>query len=120
MAAVHVLDRQLGELFGRDVVEAGDVDRHEGAADLLDVAVAERGIAPDAVSLRFSVLGAEPGTERMREEVDAGLGVRCPNIFGLSEVIAFCPTLLAPFVSLLAGILLIVVGLNGTVVSWLL
>ena len=40
--AVHVPDRQPGELLGRDVVEAGHADRHEGAADLLDVAVAER------------------------------------------------------------------------------
>lgn len=41
-------------------------------------------------------------------------------MLGIEFGFAFCPTLLAPFVSLLAGILLIVVGLNGTVVSWLL
>jgi phenylacetate-CoA ligase len=50
-------------------------------------AFAERGVAPDSLSLRFAVVGAEPWTERMREEIDAGLGVRCTNIFGLSEVI---------------------------------
>jgi len=50
-------------------------------------AFAERGVAPDELSLRFAVLGAEPWTERMREEIDAGLGVRCTNVFGLSEVI---------------------------------
>ncbi len=47
----------------------------------------ERGVAPDEISLRYAVVGAEPWTERMREEIDAGLGVRCANIFGLSEVI---------------------------------
>jgi phenylacetate-CoA ligase len=47
----------------------------------------ERGVAPDEISLRFAVLGAEPWTEGMREEIDAGLGARSTNIFGLSEVI---------------------------------
>jgi phenylacetate-CoA ligase len=50
-------------------------------------AFAERGVAPDEISLRFAVLGAEPWTEAMRGEVDAGLGVRSTNIYGLSEVI---------------------------------
>jgi phenylacetate-CoA ligase len=47
----------------------------------------ERSFAPDKISLRFAVLGAEPWTEEMRREIDAGLGVRSTNIFGLSEVI---------------------------------
>ena len=47
----------------------------------------ERGVAPDEISLRFALLGAEPWTERMRGEIDAGLGVRCTNLFGLSEII---------------------------------
>jgi len=47
----------------------------------------ERRIAPEEISLRYAVLGAEPWTEAMREEIDAGLGVRGTNIFGLSEVI---------------------------------
>jgi phenylacetate-CoA ligase len=50
-------------------------------------AFAERGVAPEEISLRFAVVGAEPWTERMREEIDAGLGVRCVNVYGLSEVI---------------------------------
>jgi phenylacetate-CoA ligase len=50
-------------------------------------AFGERGIAPEALSLRLAVVGAEPWTERMRAEIDAGLGVRCSNVFGLSEVI---------------------------------
>jgi phenylacetate-CoA ligase len=47
----------------------------------------ERRIAPDDISLRLAVLGAEPWTEAMRREIDAGLGVQATNIFGLSEVI---------------------------------
>src|SRR5206468_1212275 len=50
-------------------------------------AFAERGVTPGEISLRFAAVGAEPWTERMRREIDAGLGVRCTNIFGLSEVI---------------------------------
>jgi phenylacetate-CoA ligase len=50
-------------------------------------AFAERGIAADEISLRFAAVGAEPWTERMREEIDSGLGVRCTNVFGLSEII---------------------------------
>jgi phenylacetate-CoA ligase len=47
----------------------------------------ERGIEPGEISLRYALVGAEPWTESMRHEIDAGLGVRCTNIFGLSEVI---------------------------------
>jgi phenylacetate-CoA ligase len=47
----------------------------------------ERGVAPGQISLRFAVLGAEPWTDGMRREIDAGLGVLSTNIFGLSEVI---------------------------------
>jgi phenylacetate-CoA ligase len=50
-------------------------------------AFAERGVSPAQVSLRYAVVGAEPWTERTREEIDVGLGVRCTNIFGLSEVL---------------------------------
>jgi phenylacetate-CoA ligase len=53
----------------------------------LAAALAERGVSPDAISLRFAAVGAEPWTERMRAEIDAGLGVRCTNLYGLSEVI---------------------------------
>jgi phenylacetate-CoA ligase len=50
-------------------------------------AFAESGVGPDELSLRYAVLGAEPWTEAMRREIDAGLAVRSTNIFGLSEVI---------------------------------
>jgi phenylacetate-CoA ligase len=42
---------------------------------------------PGEISLRYALLGAEPWTDGIRREVDAGLGVRSSNIFGLSEVI---------------------------------
>jgi phenylacetate-CoA ligase len=48
---------------------------------------ADRGVAPEKISLRFACVGAEPWTEEMREQIDAGLGVRATNIYGLSEVI---------------------------------
>ena len=47
----------------------------------------ERGVRPDDLSLRLALLGAEPWTEAMRREIDARLGVRAVNLFGLSEVI---------------------------------
>jgi phenylacetate-CoA ligase len=48
---------------------------------------AERGVAPEEISLRFACIGAEPWTEGMRQEIDAGLGMRATNIYGLTEVI---------------------------------
>jgi phenylacetate-CoA ligase len=50
-------------------------------------AFADRGVTPEEISLSHAVLGAEPWTEEMRVEVDAGLGVTSTNIYGLSEVI---------------------------------
>jgi phenylacetate-CoA ligase len=50
-------------------------------------ALAARGIAPDEISLSIAMLGAEPWTEAMRREIDAGLGVRAVNVYGLSEII---------------------------------
>jgi phenylacetate-CoA ligase len=48
---------------------------------------AERGVQPDEISLRYACVGAEPWTENMRGEIDAGLGIRSTNIYGLSEII---------------------------------
>jgi phenylacetate-CoA ligase len=46
-----------------------------------------RGLAPDRISLQYAILGAEPWTEAIRKDVEAGLGVKACNIYGLSEVI---------------------------------
>lgn len=48
---------------------------------------AGRGVAPEDISLSLGILGAEPWTEMMRAEVDAGLGLKASNIYGLSEII---------------------------------
>jgi phenylacetate-CoA ligase len=47
----------------------------------------KRGVAPEALSLRYSLHGAEPWTDAMRAQIDAALGVRSTNIYGLSEII---------------------------------
>lgn len=50
-------------------------------------ALARRGHTPETLSLNYAVLGAEPWSEAMRQEVQARLGVRATNIYGLSEII---------------------------------
>lgn len=50
-------------------------------------AFARHGVGPQDLALRFAVLGAEPWGEKTRREVEARLGVRATNIYGLSEVI---------------------------------
>jgi phenylacetate-CoA ligase len=45
------------------------------------------GIAPTDISLKYALLGAEPWTEAIRADVDASLGVRSTNLYGLSEII---------------------------------
>ncbi len=47
----------------------------------------ERGTSPEEIGLRFAVLGAEPWTEAIRQDVEAGLGVKATNIYGLTEII---------------------------------
>jgi phenylacetate-CoA ligase len=49
--------------------------------------MARRGLAPDDHALRLGILGAEPWSERMRDEIEARLGIDALNIFGLSEII---------------------------------
>ncbi len=47
----------------------------------------QRGIDPAALRLQYAVLGAEPWTEAIREDVEKGLQVQATNIYGLSEII---------------------------------
>ncbi len=56
-------------------------------AQTLSEQFGRRGVDPDSISLRFAVLGAEPWSRSIREDVDSGLGVRSTNIYGLSEII---------------------------------
>ena len=46
-----------------------------------------RGVAPEDISLKYGVLGAEPWTESIRKDVESGLGIKATNIYGLSEII---------------------------------
>ena len=50
-------------------------------------ALAAQGIRPGALRLRYGVLGAEPWTEAMRDEIEEKLGIQALNIYGLTEVI---------------------------------
>ncbi len=56
-------------------------------AQTLAEAMRERGVAPEETSLEVAVLGAEPWTDAIRTDVEAGLGVKATNIYGLSEII---------------------------------
>src|SRR5438046_10194148 len=50
-------------------------------------ALEARDIHPGSLPLRYGVLGAEPWTEAMRDEIERRLGITAVNIYGLSEVI---------------------------------
>ncbi|HEU5369508.1 MAG TPA: AMP-binding protein [Ktedonobacterales bacterium] len=56
-------------------------------AQTLGEAFKKRGIAPEEISLKYGLLGAEPWTETIRADVDASLGIRSTNLYGLSEII---------------------------------
>lgn len=47
----------------------------------------EMGVDPRETSLRTGIFGAEPWTERMRKEIEAQLGIKAMDIYGLSEII---------------------------------
>ncbi len=45
-----------------------------------------RGIAPEDISLRIGIFGAEPWGEGMRKEIEQKLGIDALDIYGLTEV----------------------------------
>lgn len=47
----------------------------------------KRGIGPQDLSLKYGLFGAEPWTEAIRADIDASLGLRATNLYGLSEII---------------------------------
>ncbi|WP_020537570.1 phenylacetate--CoA ligase family protein [Lewinella cohaerens] len=55
-------------------------------AQTLAAECAKRGIDPAALNTRYAVLGAEPWTEAIRQQVEKGLQVSATNIYGLSEI----------------------------------
>ncbi|MGN0597671.1 MAG: phenylacetate--CoA ligase family protein [Ruminiclostridium sp.] len=46
----------------------------------------EMGMTKDDIHLKAGVFGAEPWTEEMRKEIEAGLGLKAYDIYGLSEI----------------------------------
>ncbi len=46
----------------------------------------ETGITKEELKLRVGVFGAEPWTNKMRAEIEARLGIRAIDIYGLSEI----------------------------------
>ena len=50
-------------------------------------AATEMGVDLRETSLRVGIFGAEPWTERMRQEIEAKLGLKALDIYGLSEII---------------------------------
>ncbi len=56
-------------------------------AQTLAEAFKAKGLSPEETSLEYAVLGAEPWTDAIRADVEAGLGVKATNIYGLSEII---------------------------------
>ena len=56
-------------------------------AQTLSEEFAKRGISTENLAVKYAILGAEPWTEAIREQVEAGLNVTATNIYGLSEII---------------------------------
>ncbi len=48
---------------------------------------AKRGIDTKDLAVKYAILGAEPWTEAIRDQVEVGLNVSASNIYGLSEII---------------------------------
>ncbi len=46
----------------------------------------DMGINPNGLSLRYGLFGAEPWSEQMRREINARLGIKASDNYGLSEV----------------------------------
>ncbi|WP_313111851.1 phenylacetate--CoA ligase family protein [Aequorivita sediminis] len=47
----------------------------------------KRNLKISDLNLKYAILGAEPWTEAIRNDIEASLGVKATNIYGLSEVI---------------------------------
>ncbi len=56
-------------------------------AQTLSEEFAKRGIDTQKLAVQYAILGAEPWTEAIRTQVEAGLHVNATNIYGLSEII---------------------------------
>lgn len=45
----------------------------------------DMGLTPDDISLKAGIFGAEPWTEEMRKSIEASLGIKAYDIYGLTE-----------------------------------
>ncbi len=45
----------------------------------------EMGLTPDDIDLKAGIFGAEPWTEEMRRDIEASLGIKAYDIYGLTE-----------------------------------
>lgn len=50
-------------------------------------ALKAKGVDPLSTALKYAIMGAEPWTETLRNNIEQGLGVTATNIYGLSEII---------------------------------
>jgi phenylacetate-CoA ligase len=60
-------------------------------------ALKKEGLKPEDVNLRVGIFGAEPWTAEMRTNIEAGLGLKAHDIYGLSEI-------MGPGVSMACGV----------------
>ncbi len=56
-------------------------------AQTLAEEIKRRNIPLSSLNLKTAILGAEPWTDTIRQEIERGLGVTAVNIYGLSEII---------------------------------
>ncbi len=56
-------------------------------AQTLSEELEKKGVNPKELALKYAILGAEPWTEAIRNQVESGLNVEATNIYGLSEII---------------------------------
>src|SRR5690554_1708697 len=77
-------ERQVGLILD---LEPGIIACTPSYAQTLAEEFRSRGISPDQIPLKYGILGAEPWTEAIRADVEAGLGIRASNIYGLTEII---------------------------------
>ena len=55
-------------------------------AAYLGEALKEMGYTPDTIPLKAGIFGAEPWTEEMRRNIEATLGIKAYDIYGLTEI----------------------------------
>ncbi|HEY5510434.1 MAG TPA: phenylacetate--CoA ligase [Prolixibacteraceae bacterium] len=73
---------QLMEDFGSSVICCTP----SYALNLAEV-MKKMGVDPGKLKLRVGIFGAEPWTEAMRKEIEAKLGIKAIDIYGLSEIV---------------------------------